>query len=203
MNYLGNGDPYSGLQITNVSLPDGIVNVSYSQTLSAVGGTSPYTWFEIYGMLPSGLSLNTTGVISGIPTTIGIYNFLVQVVDSATTPAIVIKNFSISINIQSSSLTNSQSIGGKGGGEGGGEGGSGGGCFIATAAYGSPMAKEVQILRVFRDKKLLTNRFGRTLVEVYYRNSLPVAEYIKNNKLAKKIVRIMLKPVIWSISHCK
>ena len=41
-----------------------------------------------------------------------------------------------------------------------------GGCFIATAAYGSPMAEEIQILRKFRDEYLLTNRMGQALVDL-------------------------------------
>ena len=44
---------------------------------------------------------------------------------------------------------------------------SGSGCFIATAAFGSPMAKEVDLLRGFRDKHLMTNSVGRWIVAVY------------------------------------
>jgi len=59
------------LGITTTSLSDGTVNVAYSATLVASGGTSPYTWSVVSGSLPDGLSLSTGGAISGTPTTEG------------------------------------------------------------------------------------------------------------------------------------
>ena len=57
------------LAITTTSLPNGQINIAYSATLVATGGTTPYTWSLKSGTLPTGLSLNTaTGVISGTPT---------------------------------------------------------------------------------------------------------------------------------------
>ena len=69
-------------------------------------------------------------------------------------------------------------------------------CFIATAAYGTPMAEEIGILRKFRDKYLLTNPVGATLVEFYYRTSPPIAEFITENPSLKPIVRAALLPVV-------
>jgi uncharacterized repeat protein (TIGR02543 family) len=69
-------------------------------------------------------------------------------------------------------------------------------CFIATAAYGTPMAKEIEILREFRDKYLMTNPVGKGLVEFYYRMSPPVAEFITQHPSLKPIVRVELLPVV-------
>jgi hypothetical protein len=73
---------------------------------------------------------------------------------------------------------------------------SGGGCFIATAAFGSPLAGQVEILRQFRDRYLLTNNFGRKFVAWYYRNGPAAASYIKDKPLAKAAVRVALYPLI-------
>ncbi len=70
------------LSITTSTLQAGNENTSYSQTLSSQGGTSPYTYTLSSGTLPTGLSLSTTGIISGTPTTAGTYNFTVQVIDN-------------------------------------------------------------------------------------------------------------------------
>ena len=79
----------------------------------------------------------------------------------------------------------------------GGGGGGGGGCFIATAAFGSPLAAEVQILREFRDKELLTHEPGRLVVAVYYRLSPPLARLIAAHDGLRAAIRAMLRPVIW------
>jgi parallel beta-helix repeat protein len=82
-------------------------------------------------------------------------------------------------------------------GNGGSSGGGGGGCFIATASFGTPMAEEVIVLSRFRDEKLLSNPAGKFLVKTYYRTSPPIADFIRNKPLLRKIVRAMLKPVVW------
>jgi len=69
-------------------------------------------------------------------------------------------------------------------------------CFIATAAYGTPMAEEIGILREFRDEYLLTNPVGKALVEFYYRVSPPIAEFITENPSLKPIVRAGLLPAV-------
>ena len=74
------------LSITTTSLPAGAVGAAYTQTtLTASGGTPPYTWSLTGGTLPEGLSLNaTTGEISGTPIALGTANLTVQVGDAAT-----------------------------------------------------------------------------------------------------------------------
>ena len=74
--------------------------------------------------------------------------------------------------------------------------GGGGGCFIATAAFGTPMAKQVEVLKQFRDQYLLTNTAGRYFVDNYYKFSPPVAGYIAENSALKSIVRVSLYPLI-------
>ena len=70
------------------------------------------------------------------------------------------------------------------------------GCFIASAAYDTPMAEEIQILRDFRDESLLTNPLGQALVDVYYRVSPPIAEFITEHPSLKSIVRAGLLPTV-------
>jgi hypothetical protein len=71
-----------------------------------------------------------------------------------------------------------------------------GGCFIATAAYGTPMAEEIQILREFRDEYLLTNPVGKGLVNFYYQVSPPIAEFITEHPSLKPMVRAGLLPAV-------
>jgi len=72
----------------------------------------------------------------------------------------------------------------------------GGWCFIATAAYGTPMAEEIEILRQFRDEYLLTNPLGQALVDLYYSISPPIAEFINEHPSLKPIVRAGLLPAV-------
>jgi len=78
-------NPATALSVTTSSLPPGIVNQTYSATLAARGGATPYTWsITPANSLPPGLSLNTsTGVISGIPTTLGSFPLTATVQDSS------------------------------------------------------------------------------------------------------------------------
>ena len=75
------------LQVTTTSLPNGTNNAAYSQTLAASGGQTPYSWTKISGALPAGLTLATNGLISGTPTTNGIFNFTAQVTDAYSSTA--------------------------------------------------------------------------------------------------------------------
>jgi hypothetical protein len=77
-----------------------------------------------------------------------------------------------------------------------GGGGGGGGCFIATAAYRSPMAREVKVLGKVRDEYLLTNELGRNFVSAYYKFSPPLANWIAKHPVIRKIMRIGLHPIV-------
>jgi len=70
------------------------------------------------------------------------------------------------------------------------------GCFIATAAYGTPMAYEIQILRRFRDSRMESNVILKHVVILYYKISPPIARVIALSRNMKAFVRICLKPII-------
>lgn len=72
-----------GISISPATLPNGTAGVAYNQTLTATGGTAPYTWSVPAGALPAGLTLNaSTGAITGTPTTPGSAAFTAQATDS-------------------------------------------------------------------------------------------------------------------------
>jgi hypothetical protein len=84
------------LAVSTGSLSNGTVGTAYSQTLIATGGTTPYTWSIISGSLPAGLSLSSSGVVSGTPTTAGgPTSVTFQVTDSVNATAT--KSLSITI----------------------------------------------------------------------------------------------------------
>lgn len=79
-----------------VVLHDGVNGTAYSETISAQGGTSPYTFSLLSGSLPTGTSLNTsTGVISGTPSAIGSFSFTIKATDARL--AFGSQNFSITV----------------------------------------------------------------------------------------------------------
>jgi uncharacterized repeat protein (TIGR01451 family) len=77
-------------------------------------------------------------------------------------------------------------------------------CFIATAAYGSPMATEVRYLRAFRDQYLLSHELGRWFVDRYYRFSPPLADRLRAHDGWRSVVRVALSPLValskWVVS---
>jgi len=75
-------------------------------------------------------------------------------------------------------------------------GGGGSNCFIATAAFGSPLAPQVQLLRELRDHYLLPHAAGRAFVALYYTLSPPVAKLIASSEALRAIVRVALTPLI-------
>ena len=85
------------VQITTSSLPSGQAAVPYSAALAAIDGTSPYKWSITSGALPAGLTLASSGTISGTPTTSGTFSFTVHVADSASSPTSASRNLSITI----------------------------------------------------------------------------------------------------------
>jgi len=74
-----------------------------------------------------------------------------------------------------------------------------GGCFIATAAYGSYSENHVLILREFRDTVLSATASGRWFIRCYYKISPPIARMIESREFAKKVVRTLLKPIVYLV----
>lgn len=99
-------------------------------------------------------------------------------------------------NHGNSAYSNEAGTAAPGGGNDLSGGSGGGGCFIATAAYGSPLAGEVWILREVRDAYLLRNRFGETIVALYYEYSPVLAQEISKHPRVRKAIRISLYPLV-------
>ena len=80
----------------------------------------------------------------------------------------------------------------------------GGGCLIATAAYGSEMSPQVQLLREIRDNQLMNTESGSAFMSafnnVYYSFSPIVADYERENPMFKEVVKVGLTPMINSLS---
>ena len=79
-----------------------------------------------------------------------------------------------------------------------------GGCLIATAAYGSELAPQVQQLRELRDNSLLNTESGTAFMEsfnkIYYSFSPIIADYERENPVFKEAVKLTLTPMLSSLS---
>jgi len=71
----------TSLAISTTSLPAGMVGQGYSTQLNGTGGTTPYAWSMASGALPAGLTLSSSGVISGVPSAPGTSTFSVKLTD--------------------------------------------------------------------------------------------------------------------------
>jgi hypothetical protein len=91
----------SSLTINPASLPPGMQNVAYSQTVTGSGGTGPYTFTLTAGALPTGLTLSAGGVISGMPTGSGLSSFTIGATDTVGNTG----SHAYSVNIGTASLT--------------------------------------------------------------------------------------------------
>lgn len=69
-------------------------------------------------------------------------------------------------------------------------------CFIATAAYGSPLEKNVKVLRSFRDQILLKTSVGQLFVKAYYLLSPPLAKWIGQSASRRSVARAVLTPLV-------
>lgn len=69
-------------------------------------------------------------------------------------------------------------------------------CFITTAAFGSPLAKEVETFRQFRNEYLLNSPMGISIIQAYYKYSPPIAKVIAQHEWLRTISRIFLYPLL-------
>lgn len=69
------------------------------------------------------------------------------------------------------------------------------GCFIATAAYGTPFAREIRVLRDFRDKVLCGGRIDLSFAKFYYSVSPTLANFIERRDTLRSILRCILEPI--------
>ncbi|MDC0041682.1 hypothetical protein OAJ50_03045 [Candidatus Nitrosopelagicus sp.] len=80
----------------------------------------------------------------------------------------------------------------------------GGGCLIATAAFGSEMAPQVQFLREIRDNTVMTTQSGTAFMtgfnQFYYSFSPAVADYERENPVFKEVVKVTLTPMLTSLT---
>jgi len=79
---------------------------------------------------------------------------------------------------------------------GGASGDDGGNCFIATAAYGSPLHPHLGLLREFRERFLRTSSAGRHFLSFYERYSPSIAALIDRHEMLRGLTRIALLPVL-------
>jgi len=87
----------SPLAVSTTSLPSLAQSATYDQTLAASGGTAPYSWSLISGALPAGVTLSSSGQITGTPTTMGTSNFTIEVTDSSNPIQTATKGLSITV----------------------------------------------------------------------------------------------------------
>jgi hypothetical protein len=81
--------------ISTGSLPEGKLNLDYSATMAATGGTSPLTWSATG--LPANLLMNTAGTINGKPAAVGVSSVVISVADSSTPPQTATKTLSLNV----------------------------------------------------------------------------------------------------------
>ncbi|MBI3766741.1 MAG: hypothetical protein HY277_09620, partial [Ignavibacteriales bacterium] len=83
-NLLANGTLSPLTVTTNSPLPSATAGTAYAETLMATGGSPPYSWSITTGSLPTGLTLASTGIISGTTTTAGNFGVTIQATDAAS-----------------------------------------------------------------------------------------------------------------------
>lgn len=76
-------------------------------------------------------------------------------------------------------------------------------CVVATAAFGSPLASEVHILRWWRDEILKASKIGNLAVSIYYFISPPIAKFVAKHSFARTVTKLCLYPIIRQVKKYK
>ncbi len=97
--------PAPTITLSPAALPAGTVGAAYSQQFTAGGGTAPYTFEQVGGYLPSGMTLSSSGVLSGIPTSGGTFSISVNAIDSSSSPGPYNGSASYSLTIAAPTIT--------------------------------------------------------------------------------------------------
>ena len=93
----GNGKSVAGLTASKL-VASGFQFQPFSVTLAASGGAAPYTWRLVSGFLPDGVVLSAgNGLLSGIPSTSGVFNFVYEVSDAASVKSQIAAQIDISV----------------------------------------------------------------------------------------------------------
>jgi putative Ig domain-containing protein/uncharacterized protein DUF11 len=89
---------YGPPAVTTTALPDATAGFAYSGQLTESGGEAPFSWSQVAGQLPPGLTLSAAGVVSGTPTQSGTFTFVPRVTDSESPPQSDTQSVTITVN---------------------------------------------------------------------------------------------------------
>ncbi|MDR3162727.1 MAG: choice-of-anchor D domain-containing protein [Helicobacteraceae bacterium] len=187
-----------GASVT-ADINNGVAPLAVNFSGEVIGGAPPYTFVWGYGdgtpsVTESSVSASTISRVH-IYQTPGAYTATLTIIDSLSR-SIVVPFYIVAtdgLNSGGGNYVTGETRGNKDGGY----------CFIATAAYGSYLSSEVETLRFFRDRWLLSGRvpFGEWFVRTYYKLSPPIAAYIAESNSLRFFARALLTPIVYAIKY--